>query len=152
MDNSGPARNHFHCKLPTDRWTTNRYLIVSSELPEILSDEDFDKLLKARDEAPRSAHERWDNSALRPTRLPSDGLPESCIEQQFPHIATKLTLAWPSDACAQYITNLVVNWREARQGFPQEVINDLLMLHEINDMLINNAGRRSQGTATPSRR
>jgi hypothetical protein len=124
---------------------------VSFELPEILSDEEIDKLLKAREQMPRSNHERWDNAGLRPVRKPSDGRPESCIEQQFPHIATKLTLAWPSDACAQYITNLVVNWREARQGFPQEVINDLLMLHEINDMLIN-AGKRSQSIATPSRR
>ena len=122
---------------------------MSSELPKILSDEEFDKLLKVREEVPRPEHDCWDNSGIRPPAPPSDGLPESCIEQQFPHIAKKLTLAWPSDACALYIADLVVNTREARQGFPQEVLEDLLMLHEINDMLLR-VGNRGQRTTAQS--
>ena len=114
---------------------------MSSELPQIFSDEEFDNVLKARGESPRADHERWDNAGVRPPPPPSDGLPESCIEQQFPHIATKLTVVWPSEACSMYISDLIVNRREARQGFPKEVLEDLLFLHEINDMLINSAKR-----------
>lgn len=121
---------------------------LSSELPQIFSDEEFDKALKARTEAPRPEQERWDNAGIRPPQQASDGLPESCIEQQFPHIAEKLTVVWPSEACALYISDLVVNRREARQGFPQEVLEDLLMLHEINDMLIN-AGKTAPRNAAP---
>jgi hypothetical protein len=109
---------------------------VITELPKIFSDEEFDRLLKVRREVPRPEHDRLDNSGVRPARQKSDGLPESTIEQQFPHIAQKLAVVWPSEACGLYITDLIVNRREARQGFPNEVIEDLLMLHAINDMLV----------------
>ena len=115
-----------------------------SELPKIFSDDEFDKLLKSRGEAPRLEGDRLDNAGLRPAPKPSDGLPESCIEQQFPHIAKKLSVVWPSEACAMYLTDLIVNKREGRQGFPAEVLEDLLLLHEINDMLLrlSNKGPR----------
>jgi hypothetical protein len=121
---------------------------MSDELPKIFSDEEFDLAVKARDKGPRSEQERWDNAGIRPPPQPGDGLPESRIEQLFPHIAEKLTVVWPSEACALYISDLVVNRRESRQGFPQEVLDDLLMLHEINDMLIN-AGKRAARNADP---
>ena len=121
---------------------------MSDELPKIFSDEEFDLAFKAREKGPRSEQERWDNAGIRPAPQASDGLPESHIEQQFPHIAEKLTVVWPSEACALYISDLVANRRESRQGFPQEVLDDLLMLHEINDMLIN-AGKRTAGKADP---
>ena len=114
---------------------------VSKELPQIISDEEFDRLLDARKHLPRSEHERWDNSAVRPSHEPGDGLPECCIEQQFPRIVEKFLVLWPSEACALYITSLLVNTREARQGFPKEVVEDLLMLHAINDMLVRSGSR-----------
>jgi hypothetical protein len=122
---------------------------VSTDLPQMLSDEEFAKLLKAREGAARPEHDCWDNAGVRPPPEIGDGLPESCIEQQFPHIAKKLTLAWPSEACALYIADLVVNTREARQGFPKEVVEDLLMLHAINDMLMR-VGTRGQRASTQS--
>jgi hypothetical protein len=122
---------------------------VSAELPKILSDEEFEKLLEAREKAERVEHERWDNSGVRPTPKPSDGLPECWIEQQFPHVAAKLCAVWRSDVCALYISDLIVNKREARQGFPPEVLEDLLMLHEINDMLLR-AGRAQRAAAEPA--
>jgi hypothetical protein len=123
---------------------------VGAELPQIFSDEEFDRHLKARTALPRGDHERWDNAAARPLKQRGDGLPESCIEQQFPHIALKLSLVWPSDACAMYIADLVVNRREERQGFPKEVLEDLLMLHAINDMLLRAGKQRSRRVAPAS--
>lgn len=122
---------------------------MDPELPQILSNEEIDNLLKARGEAPRPEHDCWDNSGVRPPAAASDGLPESSIEQQFPHIVEKLLVVWPSEACGMYISDLVVNRREARQGFPQDVVDDLLMLHQINDMLVN-IGKRGQKTPPPT--
>jgi hypothetical protein len=112
---------------------------MSHDLPKIVSDEEFDRLVAEREKSLRSLrtdHNKWDNSGVisKPQR-PSDGLPESTIEQSFPRIAEKLCVVWPSEACAAYITSLIVNKRETRQGFPPEVIEDLLMLHAMNDML-----------------
>ncbi len=115
----------------------------------MLSDEEFDKLLKEREQLPRAEHERWDNAGIRPPQQMSDGLPESCLEQQFPHVAQKLTVVWPSEACALYISGLIVNRRDTRQGFPNEVVEDLLMLHEINDMLVAIGKRGQRNTAAP---
>jgi hypothetical protein len=124
---------------------------LSSDLPKILSDDEFEKLLQAREKATRAENDRWDNSGVRPVHQASDGLPECCIEQQFPHIAKKLTVVWPSEACALYIADLIVNTRGSRQGFPPEILEDLLMLHEINDMLVRaaNGGRRADSNPAP---
>ena len=119
----------------------------TEELPKIFSDEEFEQLLKAREDVLRPGHDRWDNSAARPPPRVSDGLPESCIEQQFAHVAAKLSAMWPSEACALYLSDLIVNKRGARQGFPPEVLEDLLMLYEVNDMLVLAGSRRLQRAA-----
>ena len=121
---------------------------MTNELPKIFSDEEIDQALQKRGERPRGDHERWDNAGTRTPARPSDGMPESWIEQQFPHIADKLQVVWPSEACALYISNLVVNRRDVRSGFPPEVLEDLLMLHEINDMLLR-AGRPQPSAPPP---
>jgi hypothetical protein len=125
---------------------------VSKELPEILSDEEFARKLQEREAAAHAlstTHDQWkNNSARNPVRQPSDGLPESTIEQHFPRIAQKLVLVWPSEACAAYLTSLIVNEREARQGFPPEVLDDLLMLHSMNDMILRGLQPRSAVRST----
>src|SRR5258708_7917742 len=103
-------------------------------------------MLQERDKASRALrteHDRWENSAMIPAHCPGDGLPESTIEQHFPRIAQKLVLVWPSEACAAYLTSLIVNERETRQGFPPEVLDDLLMLHSMNDMILRSSQTRS---------
>ena len=113
--------------------------MTKDSLPQIVSDEEFDRLLNERERAERnlrSDQNKWDNAGLvNAPRPPSDGLPECTIEQQFPRIAEKLKIVWPSEACALYLTSLLVNDRESRRGFPPEVVEDLLMLHAINEML-----------------
>ncbi len=117
---------------------------MSDDLPKIVSDEEFDRLIKEREKAQvalRSDHDRWDNSGVSPAQRPSDGRPESTIEQQFPQVAKKLTMVWPSEACAVYLGSLLVCDRETRRGFPPEVVDDLLMLHAMNEMLLRGTFR-----------
>lgn len=125
---------------------------MSKELPEILSDEEFARMLQEREAAAHAlstTYDQWKNNPARnPARQPSDGLPESTIEQHFPRIAQKLALVWASEACAVYLTSLIVNEREARQGFPPEVIDDLLMLHSMNDMILRGLPARSAFNST----
>jgi len=125
---------------------------VSKELPGILSDEEFARMLEERDAAARAlstTQDQWKRtSAINPARQPSDGLPESTIEQKFPRIAQKLAVVWPSEACALYLTSLIVNERESRQGFPPEVLDDLLMLHSMNDMILRSRPNRSTPNST----
>lgn len=113
----------------------------------MLSDEEFAALLKQREQFERPEHDRWDNAGIRPPQKPTDGLPESTLEQQFAHIAQKLTAVWPSETCALLIRNLIVNDRDSRQGFPQDVVEDLLMLSEINEMRLRKIGL---GPASPA--
>ena len=124
---------------------------MSKELPEILSDEEFARMLQERDKdahALSTTRDQWNHSARIPVRQPSDGLPESTIEQHFPRIAQKLVLVWPSEACTIYLTSLIVNEREVRQGFPPEVLDDLLMLHSMNDMILRGLQARSPFNST----
>ena len=125
---------------------------MSKELPEILSDEEFARMLQEREIASHAlstTHDQWKSNPARIAgRQPSDGLPESTIEQHFPRIAQKLVLVWPSEACAVYLTSLIVNEREARQGFPPEVLDDLLMLHSMNDMILRGLKARSAFNST----
>jgi hypothetical protein len=132
---------------------------VSSELPQMLSDDEFERRLEEREKAMRALrteNDRWDNSGsvLQKFKL-SDGLPESTIEQNFPRIAQKLPVLWPSEACAVYLSSLLVNTRENRQGFPPEVVDDLLMLHAMNDMLVRSSAaslRKPPVSAAPVKR
>lgn len=88
-----------------------------------------------RAKANYSANDIQDEGRIRPERQPTDGLPESTMEQKFPHIAQKLTVLWGSEACALYINNLAIVDRGGRQGFPVELLEDLMMLSEINAIL-----------------
>ena len=125
--------------------------MAKEELPPILSDEQFEALLEERKQRARPESDRWDNAGIRPPPEPSDGLPESTIEQRFPRIAAQLAVLWPSEACALYLTRLVVNERDTRQGFPQAVLEDLLMLHEINDILLRNTKPSPHSGSRPAR-
>lgn len=112
---------------------------MSDDLPKIVSDEEFERMLQEREKAQRALRSdpaRWDNAGISPIPRPSDGRPESTIEQQFPQIAKKLAMVWPSEACAAYLSSLLVSDRETRRGFPPEVVEDLLMLHAMNEMLM----------------
>lgn len=115
------------------------------ELPKLFSDDEFKAQVEIRErrENPerREVQERRVEERRRETtqlgRRPSDGLPESTLEQQFPHLAKKLTTLWRSEACAFFLGGLLISDRPNRQGFPYDVLEDLIMLNELNSTLTN---------------
>ena len=127
---------------------------MTDELPNLFSDNEFNAQLESREQCQvpnRSVAERREEP-MQKLRL-TDGLPESTMEQKFPHIAKKLTLAWRSEACALFLGNLIINDRPDRQGFPYDVLEDLLMLNELNSALINPAPKlANEGHDTRARR
>ncbi len=106
------------------------------DLPKILSDEEFAALVKQREQHDRPEHERWNNAGPRNVPAETDGKPESTLEQKFPRIAHKLTLVWPGESCALFLQELVVSERNTRQGFPADIVEDLLLLYAINERLV----------------
>lgn len=111
---------------------------MSDELPKLFSDEEFNEQRRVRERrelADRRVQER--RAQPVPALKNTDGLPQSTIEQRFPHIAKKLIALWRSEACTVYLSSLTVADRPGRQGFPLGVMEDFMMLYEINDMLIS---------------
>ena len=95
-----------------------------------------------REQAMRVKLDAADVTAAPPPVVPSDGRPESMIEQRFPHVAKMLVAMWPSPAFALYVQRMVVTDRETRAGFPRDVIEDLLLLDTLNDALLRKAATR----------
>ncbi len=117
------------------------------ELPELFSDEEFEAVLEERKSREVGLSDHQDVRGVRQVARQSDGRPESTIEQRFPHIAQKLAALWPSEACSLYLKNLVVTDRDMRAGFPEEVIEDLIMLYEINEFRLRQEPSRGKGPA-----
>ena len=122
---------------------------MASELPQILSDEEFAALLKRREPQVGTDFGAWDSSYAFRAAPKSDGLPESTLEQRFPHIAKRLTAIWRSEECTEYLNHLVVSERETRVGFPMEVVEDLMLLHSINEMVRYRGDNNPFGHAVP---
>ena len=121
----------------------------NAAFPSLLSDEEFEDLQLRRDQGPGEGHDRMDITAIRATPATTDGLPESTIEQRFAHVSQQLVAMWPSEACALYIKRLVISDRGTRQGFPQEIIDDLIMLYQINEMRCREIGADSKRSDEP---
>lgn len=54
------------------------------------------------------------------------------IEKKFPQIARNIALMWGCAEFVDYINKLIVNDRDGRQGFPGEVIDEMLFLHRLH--------------------
>ncbi|MBC7779030.1 MAG: hypothetical protein H7125_02895 [Proteobacteria bacterium] len=61
--------------------------------------------------------------------VPIDPDPRHALERQFPHVLARIIGLWGSPMCCEYLQSLMVMDRgEVRQGFPIELIEDLIML------------------------
>ena len=109
--------------------------------PPLFSDEEFENLQQRRNDVPSPEQDRVEHQAVVAPRPTTDGRPESTIEQRFTHVSQQLVAMWPSEACAMYIQRLVISDRGSRQGFPQDVVDDLMMLYQINEMLYRKSQR-----------
>lgn len=56
-----------------------------------------------------------------------------CLKKQYLRIAEKVLELWDSDEFDEYVNGLVVADREDRQGFPQEIISELVSLSLYHD-------------------
>jgi hypothetical protein len=54
------------------------------------------------------------------------------LEKQFPRIARNITLLWGFPEFTQFMNKLYIDERGNRQGFPKEVMEELMLLHSIH--------------------
>lgn len=52
----------------------------------------------------------------------------SAIEVRFPHIARALSTLWQTDQIGLYLDSLLIDTRGGRQGFPADVLDELMFL------------------------
>ena len=125
---------------------------MADEVPKLFSDDEFKAQLESREQrqVPDRPIEEWREEPVQFGPRPSDRRPESTLEQQFPRIAQKLTATWRSEACAAYLSSLTVADRPDRQGFPAEVMEDLMMLYEINEMLMEKSRLGPEAASPPA--
>ena len=64
---------------------------------------------------------------------PNDPNYVSAVEKRFPRIAEKIVLMWGATEFPQYLTSLMIDKRGDRQGFPFDVLEELMFLSEMHD-------------------
>jgi len=55
------------------------------------------------------------------------------LEERFERILTKIDELWDRPELQEYFSDLIIDKRGGRQGFPREVLNDILMLRELRE-------------------
>lgn len=55
----------------------------------------------------------------------------SAVEDQYPRIAQTLSELWGKSDCEPYLLSLVFDGRGGRQGFPNEVAEELMLLSSL---------------------
>jgi hypothetical protein len=55
----------------------------------------------------------------------------AAIEESYPHLLERIVATWRSPESAMYLRKLIVDERGGRQGFPFEVMSELLMLSAV---------------------
>lgn len=58
----------------------------------------------------------------------------SHLEANFEHILTKIELLWNKPELHDYFSDLLIDKRGGRKGFPQEVLNEIIMLREFREL------------------
>ena len=62
------------------------------------------------------------------------------LEALFPRIAQELVSRWPTPKLELYLDNLIYDPRGGRQGFPLDVMSDLLFLAELRWWMTHKQG------------
>ena len=55
----------------------------------------------------------------------------SPLEAQFPRVASEIAQRWDDRGLDAYLDELISHTRDGRQGFPLEVMSDMLFLSEL---------------------
>ena len=62
----------------------------------------------------------------------------SSLEAKFPRVASELAQRWADPELDPYLDQLISHTRDGRQGFPLEVMSDLLFLSELRWWMTHN--------------
>jgi hypothetical protein len=68
------------------------------------------------------------STLTNPTSPISDDPNATLLESRFPRVASAIQLLWSNPEMDTYFAKLVVDDRGDREGFPPEVISDLMFL------------------------
>lgn len=73
-----------------------------------------------------------------PPVLPPTGVPSyaSIIWKQFPRIGEKITMMWGSVELQKYLSNIIIDGRGNRKGFPPPVLTALLQVHKCHNKIV----------------
>lgn len=72
------------------------------------------------------------------------------LEAKYSRVFNKIMAMWGSEALEAHFTDLIVDKRGGRQGFPAEVAADIILLSRLHTRLLETAGmKRPEGPADP---
>lgn len=57
------------------------------------------------------------------------------LEQHFPHLIDKIVLLWGAPGFSSFLSNLIIDYRGNRHGFPPAVMDELLFLGAVDDVI-----------------
>jgi len=77
-----------------------------------------------------------------------EGLYPKKLEQQYPRVLSRIIELWYSPEIDAYLTELLVDTRGGRQGFPPEVASELFRLSQVHTTL-HNQKQQSSAIADP---
>lgn len=67
---------------------------------------------------------------LAPELSDNDGTVNAALER-FPRVLQRITLSWGDAECDTILSDLIIDDRGGRQGFPADVVNELLFLTKL---------------------
>lgn len=98
-----------------------------SALPTIFDPDGIDRAVPSNEVVVKSQAPR-----------PFDPDPRHPLERDFPRVMSAIMGLWGSAMCTEYLHSLIMmKVGEKRQGFPMEVIEDLLLLDRCNSVLLH---------------
>ncbi len=95
----------------------------------------------------------FDDTSPRPTKkvkTMEEELAEcySALSVEFPRILEKISATWGHPECDKYLSDLVIDKRGDRQGFPPRVMAAILKLSSIHSATFGTFGHQGDGWAT----
>jgi hypothetical protein len=113
--------------------TMNAAPASESALPRIFDLDEIERLIPSNEIVVRPA----------PATHRFDPDPRHPLERDFPRVTQCIVGLWGTDMCAEYLRSLVMmKPGEKRQGFPMELIEDLLLLDRCNSALLDSSHER----------
>ena len=72
------------------------------------------------------------------------------LEARYSRVFNKIMGMWGTDALEAYFSELIMDKRGGRQGFPPEVAADIILLSRLHSRILETAGfKRSEGGGDP---